>query len=1365
MFSFLKTRFEKIESLLGDAMAGDRYRVRAEIRHLKGLYAGPASRDHIRKRLFFLEKLLLSSGLKRVRRQSDSPPPVYNESLPIFAKKDEIVDAIRRHRVLIVSGETGSGKTTQIPKFCIEAGRGIEGMIGCTQPRRIAAVSVCRRIAEELGEEPGRSVGYKMRFTDRTGERTYIKIMTDGILLAEAQADPALTAYDTLIVDEAHERSLNIDFVLGILKTLLEKREDLRVIITSATIDTEKFSSAFDRAPVIEVSGRLYPVEVRYSGMLSESGDAEDQTHIDKAVEAFDGIQNKRAAGDVLIFMPTEQDILETVELIEGRKYAATTVLALYARLPAQQQSRVFSRVPGRKVIVATNVAETSITIPGIRYVIDTGLARVSMYSPRTRTTSLPVVPISRSSADQRKGRCGRVQNGVCIRLYPEEDYLSRPLFTPPEILRANLAEVILRMIALGLGDFSDFPFIDRPSPKSVQDGFDLLYELGAITAPAGREGPKRKKAVRLTETGKLMARLPVDPRLSRMLIEAKEQGCLPEVTILTAALSVQDPRERPSEKNEEADRIHASFIDPMSDFLTLLNIWTAYHRFRESEKATGKMKKYCKEHFLSYRRIREWQDVHSQLCGILEDCRMNAQGSGGRPEPSADESKPMPASRYAAIHRSILSGFLSNIAVKKEKNIFHATKGREVMIFPGSGLFDRAGSWIVAAEVVETTRPFARTVAAIDSGWLEDLGRHQCTYRYFDARWDKDREEVAAFEEVRLYGLTIVGKRTVSYGKINPSAACAIFIREALVAGHIQTSFAFLAYNQRLIDGIRDMENRLRRKDLLVGEQERAGFYAKRLTNVYDVKTLRAAIRKQGGDAFLRMTPEDLLARAPDEEDLSLFPAEIRLGDRPFPCAYRYEPGHRDDGVTVTIPYRAASSVPLETLDWIVPGLLKEKITNFLKGLPKSYRKKLLPLSPTAEILAREMPKGKELLHVALSRFIKTRFGVEIPVSAWSEKSLPEHLRMRISLTGPGGEEVLAGRDRIAILEKIGDDSGLLDTEPLAAAKRAWEKDGITRWDFGDLPETVELPCAGGAEWTAYPALEITSRGTFGRNTVAIRLFTNQNKAEESHRAAVAALFANHLAEDLKFLKKQMTLPSELRSLAEYFGGASRFEKSLISGVVAELFDKAVRTEKDFFAHAADAAQKLFAHGREKLTCGAALLKAYTDCRTMIRRFEEENSGNTGLLDFLDRIRGELSRLVPESFAERYPPEKMRRIERYVQAIAVRARRGTVDLEKDNTRDAAIRPYIVKLEGFQKDLGPADSKEKRQAVKELFWLIEEFKVSVFAQELKTAVPVSKKRLDEKVKQIEALTHAGVSGRAFFRSDGHEGPSASASRS
>ncbi len=1338
-------RVKKIESLLPRAMCADRHAVSREIMSVKQSVAKTTTDEKINKKLVRLEKRLQTSIKKKSWRKKNRPEPTYNESLPITAKKDEIIDSILKNQVVIISGETGSGKTTQIPKFCLAAGRGIDGKIGCTQPRRIAATTVSRRIAEELGEELGRSVGYKIRFQDKTSRNAYIKIMTDGILLAETQNDPYLNEYDTIIVDEAHERSLNIDFILGLLKTLLRQRKDLKIVITSATIDTEKFSRAFGNAPVIEVSGRMYPVEERYFPVdpkLEESG---EQTHVEMAVREVDKLQQESIFGDILVFMPTEQDIRETYELIEGRNYKDLVILPLFARLAASEQSRVFSRVPGRKIIIATNIAETSLTIPGIKYVIDTGLARISQYTPRSRTTSLPVTTISKSSADQRKGRCGRVENGVCIRLFSEEDFDARPFFTLPEILRANLAEVILRMISLKLGDISSFPFIDRPALKSIQDGFDLLYELGALAEKTVKKKSKKENRFALTEKGRLMAKMPIDPRLSRMLIEAQTEGCLKEVAVIASALSIQDPRERPAEKTREADQIHKAFNDPSSDFITLLNIWEKYHQTWQKEKTTSRnlkqAKKFCKAHYLSFKRMREWRDIHAQISEILKEYALNHQQNhvadarivqSTLPQTPVTEKSPL----YAAIHKSILSGFLSNIAMKKEKNIFQATKGKEVMIFPASTLFNNTKTWIVAAEMVETSRLFARTCANIDSNWLEPLGRDLCKYTYLHSHWERNRGEVVASEQVSLFGLIIVPQRPVSYGRINSDEASEIFIQSALVEGDVKKKFDFMLHNQSLIDEVRDMEDRVRRRDLLVSEIELFEFYRKRLKGCYDTRTLDKCLKQKGSDHFLRMKPEDIRRYSPDHEELSLFPDKIDLGHQSFDCAYSFEPGKNDDGVTVKIPSSFAPMVPSESMDWLVPGLYREKITALIKGLPKAYRRQLVPVANTVDVIINEMPKAKGSLITALGNFIFSRFGVDIPALDWPNDLLPDHLKMRISITDPKGEELHSSRDPAILRRNISGKADEDESDEIESARKKWEKTGITSWDFPDLPEIISIKGKKSTKWLVYPGLEI---GDQDNKSVNLRLFRRQDQAIQSHKDGVAMLFSIYFSKDLKFLKKALTVPKKLGKMADYLGGAARFEERLYKSIIKDLFCKNIRYKDAFYSHAEFIAPVILSNGRELMDKSMEVLEAYHETRSIFFRLETENKANAVAIEFLKGFREELARLVPETFMDIYDMDRLVHLVRYIKALAIRARRALVNFEKDRTKAEEIRFFTDSLNELLKGLSPDASEEKRAAVEEYFWLIEEYKVSVFAQELKTPVRVSKKRLEKRLREIERV--------------------------
>jgi len=1310
------------------AMQRDRQSIRRSLSDIQRA-TKPGTEAMLHKTLR-LKKQLGASIRRRQQRLENRPQPAVYPDLPIAARKDDIIAAIQSNPVVIISGETGSGKTTQLPKYCLEAGRGVDGMIGCTQPRRIAAATVARRIAEEFGEDLGRSVGYKIRFQDHTRPETYIKVMTDGILLAETQGDPRLGAYDTIIVDEAHERSLNIDFILGILKQLLVRRKDLKLIITSATIDTEKFSRHFGNAPVIEVSGRMFPVEVEYTDPESFTDESGDASYVDMAVQAVETITARHPFGDILIFMPTEQDIRETCELIEGRRFKGVTIRPLFARLSGPEQARIFARTPGRKIIVATNIAETSITIPGIKYVIDTGLARISQYSPRTRTTSLPVAPISRSSADQRKGRCGRVENGVCIRLYTEADYLSRPLFTPPEILRTNLAEVILRMVSLKLPDISRFPFIDPPSMKHITDGFDLLTELGALDAGKNQMASGKRAHYRLTPNGRVMARLPIDPRPARMLMEARSRNCLEPVLVIASALSIQDPRERPLDNEDTADRAHGAFRDPASDFITLLNIWNRYHQTRNQVKSTSRMRKYCREHFLSFRRMREWRDIHSQLRQILEDHGLECPNPAGESIPSPSAAGEF-SEQYTAIHQSILSGFLSNIALKKDKNIYRAAKGREVMIFPGSGLFNRSGTWIMAAEVVETSRVFARTVAAIDSAWAEELGKDLCRYTYLNPRWERNRGEVTATVQVSLFGLILASGRRVSYGRINPEEATDIFINCALIESDLRTPLPFMRHNRTHIDDITDMENRIRRRDLLISEADLFEFYRQRLPGVYDIRTLKHRIRKEGNDSFLRLTRDDLLQNRPEADELAQYPDRVSLGpETTCRCSYQFEPGQPDDGVTVRIPSSSAGRVRSEVMDWLVPGLLKEKITALIKGLPKSYRKQLVPVADTVNRIMDDMPRTHQPLITALGRFIHDHIGVNIPASAWTPDQLPDHLKMRVAVTGPDGREIRAGRSAAVLRDHPAPEPS---KDLMGPVRRRWEKSHITTWDFGDLPESIPLDTAHDKPWEVYPAL------VCGDDGINLRLLEIRNNAVRCHKQGVAALMGIHLKSSLKFLKKQLALPKSLSGEATYFGGPARFVQNLYDSLITEAFARNIRTRAEFLRMADTALEGLFEKGQEKLGRCVRVLSAYHQTRSTIYQLETANRFNAALRDVFEGLRNELDRLVPQNFMHLYDTGRLPHVVRYLNALEIRAGRCLTDLAKDRVRAADVKTYADALEAMLADLSPFTSPEKRGAVEDFHWMIEEYKVSVFAQELKTAVPVSKKRMDRKRDDINRM--------------------------
>ncbi len=1291
----------------------DRYKLSKRLDSLVGKKEEETSQKDLQRKIASLEKQVQRSTDKREERLKSRPKVSYPVHLPIFDKRTHIIKAIRAHQVVIISGETGSGKSTQIPKMCLAAGRGIFGKIGCTQPRRIAAMTVTQRIAEELGQEIGKSVGYKIRFKDRTDPKGYIKIMTDGMLLAETQHDPYLNEYDTIIVDEAHERNLNIDFLLGILKGLLNKRKELKLIITSATIDTKKFSAAFDDAPVIHVEGRLYPVEVRYMPSPSDVKDNGEITYVDMAVRAVRDLKKKKSHGDMLIFMPTEQDIRDTCEILGSEGYPGTTILPLFARLTAPQQHKVFSSIAGQKIVVATNVAETSITIPGIRYVIDTGLARIPKYLPRTRTTSLLVSTISRSSADQRKGRCGRVENGICIRLYSEQDYESRSEYTSPEVLRSNLAEVILRMLSLKLGDISAFPFVDRPDANGVKDGFRLLKELGAVTT--------KGKGFDLTAQGREMAQMPMDPRVSRMMLEARKEGCIEEVSIIASALSIQDPRERPLEKAALADQRHAPFKDKDSDFVTLLNIWNRFNQAWDELKTQNKMRKFARENFLSFVRMREWKDILDQIRMILKD-------QDRRRDKKIKKEKP--DSRYDAIHRAVLSGYLYNIAQKKDKNIFQAARGREVMLFPGSVLFNKGCPWIVAAEMVKTSRLFARTAARIDSDWLEELGGDLCKSSYSDPYWSKSRGEVRASEQVSLYGLIIVPKRTVSYGRINPHESHGIFVQRGLVEGEIRERFSFLSHNQKVIKKLTRQEDMLRRKGILVSAPEIAAFYSERLEGVCDIRALRKVIKKRGGDDSLKMTEEDLLMSRPDEEAFSMFPSHAMVKGKKFQYSYRFAPGKEDDGVTISIPSTMAQAFPRERLEWVVPGLFREKITALIKGLPKRYRKQLVPVPEKVDIIVDEIQTSERSLITTLAEFIYKRFGLDIPASEWPVEEIPDHLKMRVSIVDQDGKEIESGRD-VGLLEKdrkmtVQKDEGAKEWQK---ARKIWERTNITSWDFGTLPDSVPIH----DQLTAYPGLEPAGEA------VNLRLFPNMEEALINHKMGVKLLFTVLLKKEIKFIKRVTTLPKDLVEELIYFGDKRKYELEILSSFFNRFFYLNIRRQEDFLERVEEieAAINMEAAGfMEKV---GKVIHEYHLLRTKLHGIETSNKKTPDILMFIAWIRKDLDSLIPRAFHEIYGDDRFDHLSRYMRGMAVRAERGTYDLNKDQGKSEQVEKFSEWLKRMFKELSIHTSEEKRAALEEFRWQIEEYKVSLFAPELKTAFPISRKRLEKKVMEIERM--------------------------
>jgi ATP-dependent helicase HrpA len=1274
-------------------------------------------------------------SIKKNRKFTRPSRITYNLDLPITQKKQAIITAIRENKVVIISGETGSGKTTQIPKFCLEAGQGTTGMIGCTQPRRIAAITVAKRIAEELGEGIGQSVGYKIRFDDKTKGKTCIKIMTDGILLAETQGDGFLNEYDTIIVDEAHERSLNIDFTLGILRRLVKKRQDLKLIITSATIDTQKFSKAFDNAPIIEVTGRMFPVETVYMPFLNkeeENATIEDQGYVEAAADAANLLLSQSRSGDILVFMPTEQDIGETMELIRGKNHPGVTVLPLFARLSATEQSKIFSRQPGRKIIVATNVAETSLTIPGIKYVVDTGLARILKYSPRTRTTALPISPISQSSADQRLGRCGRVENGTCIRLFDEDDFGSRPFFTTPEILRSNLAEVILRMISLNLGDVATFPFIDAPAPKSIKDGFDTLIELGAIKAKTALKRPAKQKAYTLTRIGQIMAKLPIDPKLSRILIEADKNGCLKEATVITTALAIADPRQRPSDKTQAADQKHALFKDPASDFVTLLNIWNAVKTAEKKLKSRSRLKKFCQDHFLSFKRLREWNEIHGQIIRILKEHHIKGEktlplqtGTQGMKAKAFDIGGPL----YIALHKAILSGYLANIAHKKDKNMFSAAKGQQAMIFPGSGLFNTAGNWIVASEFVKTSQLFARSVANIDPEWLEQIGKDLCTHTYFEPHWEKKRGEVIAKEQVSLFGLIIVNDRNIAYGKINPVEAGELFIRHALVLGEIHQTFEFMTHNRALIETLETLEHKRRKKDILASEDDIFLFYQSRLPKpFYNIRTFARFIKDQKNLDFLKMTMEDLQKSLVDENELSLFPDTLTMDQGKFRLEYEFNPGSKRDGITLNVPAASTLLVSKNRVDQLVPGLFEEKIAGLIKALPKKYRIKLVPVSEKAAIIANEMPKEDAPLFSQLSSFIQKRFNFIVPASLWSDKDLPDHLKMRFSIRDEKGKEIKALRDK-AVLSQFSAASTPQTNNAFERVQKKYETINITEWNFNDLEEFIIITQEKEFTQKGYPGLKIEINN--GTPILSLRLFKSEQTALDSHVCGITKLFELTYPNDFKALKKDINTASRIKQMAPFFNGQTKFQQSIFNLVTHTLFAKNIRTKKAFEVHAKTQLKSFYNTGQEFIKTFLVLGKEYQSCFELIQKLSFQHQKKEKTFQILTSLFKDLKNLVPQNFADLYTQERIKHLHRYIACIRIRAQKAVDNPLKEEKKAVELSRYTNHLNRILASLNENSSPEKSQKTEDFFWLLEEYKISLFAQELKTMVKVSAKKLDQ----------------------------------
>ncbi|MHC1763888.1 MAG: ATP-dependent RNA helicase HrpA [Verrucomicrobiia bacterium] len=1332
---------DELQALLPNCLRQDRLRMEAELARDRGRHSGHGlTQSSVRRLLAHAQR----SIEVRHRRHERVPQVSYPRSLPISSRKDDIIAAIRSNQVIVIAGETGSGKTTQIPKMCLEAGLGVEGKIGCTQPRRVAALSISRRIAEELRVNWGQEVGCKIRFTDRSSPLTYIKLMTDGILLAETQGDRDLNEYDAIVIDEAHERSLNIDFLLGHLKLLLARRPDLKLIITSATIDTEAFSKAFGNAPIIEVSGRTYPVEIRYAPHDPDAEESGELTYIDAAVDAVENILLESDRGDVLVFMPSERDIRETQDDLQGRYGDAAEIVPLFGRLSSGEQDRVFAPSTRRKIIVATNIAETSLTIPGVRYVVDTGLARISRYSPRTRTKRLPIEPVSQSSARQRAGRSGRMENGVCIRLYAEEDFAARPKDSQPEIQRANLAEVILKMKAWRLGEIETFPFIDPPQNQAIQSGYQLLQELGALDAER-----------RLTPLGQDLARLPVDPSIGRMILQSVKEGAVEPVLIVAAGLSVQDPRERPMDKQEAANQAHRQFLDGTSDFLTLLNIWKAYDAKFEALRTQNQMRKFCRASFLSYNRMREWVDIHAQLEEAV------AALKSARQEAAAGQDA------YAAIHRSVLSGLLGHIAQRTDRNLYNASANRQLMLWPGSGLFDRNGrqdtrkpgpgkgsaaapqskprqpAWIVAGEIVETSRLFGRTVAGVDPAWIAELGEPIAKRMHGEPFWDRRSGRVLVRETIRLFGLDVL-ERTVDYGQVDPSKATEMFVRCALVEDDSDLRHRFVEHNRKLRQRVEVWRTRHRNHRLPNVEDALFNFYFDRLESISSVHDLNSLLRERAKTepSFLCATEADLTGGQPIAWDDAAFPHEVTVGDQRARLEYAYAPGEAHDGITVRLPAAAARRLDQAMLDWVVPGLRTEQIEHLLKALPKSLRVPLMPIAPKVAELAALLPADAGL--DGLRQLVREKYGVAIPADAWRRELLPDHLRPRIAVTGQHEKIVAAGRDLEALKRDIEKHETPLEQQAWARAMQKWERYDLRTWSFGDVPESMHVADIGGAALIAIPGLQVDDGG------VHLKLFRKRAEAEAASTDGFTRLveLALHkefgwVQEDLRSLEKAKELYAAFTTSEELLASAHKHVARHLIRPPDTLLPLCEARFKQTVEHARSGIPGFVPRFIDLVT---SLLRLRLEI-TRHRAFPSPSPAPTpGIIRDLSQLgaspvrpggkalaflREELDFLMPPAFLGNTPFERLLHFPRYGKAILTRADRALLNPVKDAERAQQVRPYLEAWRGLSQRKNW--SAAARRSLAEFRWLIEEFKVSLFAQELGTSEPVSAKRLDARL--------------------------------
>lgn len=1336
------TDLATLQNNLDHVMIAERHRLRRQLHELQ-------KHPDEAKLAQWLARFQASSDKVSARRSS-IPTMRYDDALPIAAKRDEIKAALENSQVVVIAGETGSGKTTQLPKICLEIGRGVHGLIGHTQPRRLAARSVATRVAEEIGTPLGELVGYQVRFEDQSKDGTLIKLMTDGILLAETQHDRFLEKYDTIIVDEAHERSLNIDFLLGYLKTLLPRRPDLKLIITSATIDLERFSKHFNDAPIIEVSGRTYPVETWYRPLAAEVDEEGERLLDDLSIDqgilaALDEItEHERSVGkrpgDVLVFLPGEREIREAAEVLRKANLRFTEVLPLYARLTPAEQQKIFAPMPGRKIVLATNVAETSLTVPGIRYVIDSGTARISRYSYRAKVQRLPIEPVSQASANQRKGRCGRVEPGICIRLYSEEDFLGRPEFTDPEILRTNLAAVILQMLHLRLGSIEDFPFIEPPDGKAISDGFNLLQELSAVN----RES-------QLTPIGRQLARLPIDPRLGRMVLEGAKQGSLEEILIVAAALSVQDPRERPMDRQQAADQAHAQWKDVDSDFAALINLWRGFEEKRQ-ELGSNPLRTWCKKNFLNYMRLREWRDAHRQLVLIARDLQLMGKGSQNRSEaqgePTANTPQPtkdtrvnaiarqqveaseaaVRAKNYAAVHKAILAGLLSQIGQKTEEGDYLGARQRRFWIHPSSVIGRKKPNWVMAAELVETTKLFARMVAKIEPDWIEPLAAHLVKKNHLEPHWEKKRGQVVAFEQVTLYGMIIVGRRPVHYGPIDPPVAREMFIREGLVRGEINSRVRCLTANRQLLERLDELEAKSRRRDILADEETLFGYYDARIPqDIYQAASFESWYKKGSAadPQLLIMREEDALARDAREVTAAQYPDTLRIGELQLPLSYHFEPNHPRDGVTLRVPAPLLPQLQPERLEWLVPGLLEAKCIALVRGLPKALRKNFVPVPDFVGAALDKLVFGQGSLPQALGHELLRMTGARVPDEAWQESAagLENHLKMNIEVVDAQGKFLGEGRDLAELTARFAEAS----QAALAIPQQDKTPKTVEAKAFAQVAEKTQQKIAG-LSMTVYPAL-VEEAGVVKEGR-----FPTQAEADFQHRRALQRLLLQQLAEQAKFLRGKLPGLTELGLLYRDIGRVEALvEDILLASLDACILDGEATLPRDGAALAQLAERK-----RGDWTAHAErIARQVLEILKLNHGLQKRFKGKIDLAQAmaLNDIKQQLANLVYAGFVRETPGEWLKEIPRYLKAIEQRLDKVGAQVQRDRVWTGELTGY---WEQYQARTAKHAQEGKRDPQLTLYrWMLEEYRVSLFAQQLGTKMAVSEKRLSKQWTLVE----------------------------